>query len=152
MFTSIKKGSGAEQPARVKFLRKALVPKSDKQFEEFKNSCEVLISTPLKLAQLCQKFKMDGLKHLVIDEADKMFEMGFLEQIDSILGNCKDNHKIAKFMFSATMQPAIEDIVKNVMNNDPLKVQIGLRNTSSKSVTSKLLYCGLEENKIRTLR
>jgi ATP-dependent RNA helicase DDX52/ROK1 len=71
------------------------------------------------------------LEHLVIDEADKMFEMGFLEQIDTILGNCSDNHKIAKFMFSATMQPGIEEIVRNVMNNDPLKVQIGIRNSTS---------------------
>jgi len=39
----------------------------------------VLISTPLKLAQLAEKFEFKGVQHLVIDEADKMFEMGFLE-------------------------------------------------------------------------
>lgn len=40
---------------------------------------------------------------MVIDEADKMFEMGFIEQIDTILKNCKNNLRITKFLFSATM-------------------------------------------------
>ena len=44
----------------------------------------------------------------MIDEADKMFEMGFLQQIDTILSNCKNNQRIAKFLLSATMQPGIE--------------------------------------------
>jgi len=51
-----------------------------------------------------------------------MFELGFLEQVDSILSNCSHSHKINKFMFSATMQPGIEEIVRNVMTNDPIKV------------------------------
>jgi ATP-dependent RNA helicase DDX52/ROK1 len=55
-------------------------------------------------------------------------------------------------MFSATMQPAIEDVVKNVMSNDPLKVTIGIRNATSKSVSTKLVYTGNESNKLRTLR
>ena len=64
-----------------------------------------------------------------------MFEMGFLDQIDSILTNCSDNHKIAKFMFSATMQPNIEQVLRNVMTNDPIKVQIGIKNSTASSVT-----------------
>lgn len=88
----------------------------------------------------------------MIDEADKMFEMGFLEQVDTILSNCKNHHKIAKFLFSATMQPGIEEIVRNVMNNDPLKITIGLRNATSKAVQQKLVYTAHEEGKLRTLR
>lgn len=88
----------------------------------------------------------------MIDEADKMFELGFLEQIDSILGNCKDNFKISKFMFSATMSPGIEEVVRNVMPNDPIKVQIGIKNSTAKSVSQKLVYCGNEDGKLRTLK
>ena len=53
----------------------------------------------------------------MIDEADKMFEMGFLEQIDAILTKVKDSHQVAKFLFSATMQPQIEEILRTVMND-----------------------------------
>jgi ATP-dependent RNA helicase DDX52/ROK1 len=80
-----------------------------------------------------------------------MFEMGFLEQIDTILSNCQDNHKIAKFMFSATMQPGIEEIVRNVMN-DPIKVQIGIKNATASTVSQRLVYVGNEDGKLRTLR
>ena len=45
----------------------------------------------MKLAQLTQQYHLENLEFLVIDEADKMFEMGFLEQVDSILSHCKDN-------------------------------------------------------------
>lgn len=60
-------------------MRKALTPKTQEQFDEFCKCCEVLISTPLKLQKLTDQFKFQNLEHLVIDEADKMFEMGFLE-------------------------------------------------------------------------
>ena len=142
----------SETGARVKFLRKALTPKTQEEYESFSKSLEILISTPLKLAQLSEKFNLECLSHLVIDEADKMFEMGFLEQIDAILGNCTKSHKIAKFMFSATMQPGIEDIVRQVMTNDPIKVQIGLRNATASTVTQKLIYVGAEDGKLSTLR
>jgi superfamily II DNA/RNA helicase len=42
--------------ARVKFLRKALTPRNQEQFKDFCNGCEILISTPLKLAELLEKF------------------------------------------------------------------------------------------------
>ena len=120
--------------ARVKFLRKALTPKTQDQFDDFCKSCEILISTPLKLAQLTDKFNFDNIEHLVIDEADKMFELGFLEQIDTILANCKNNQRISKFLFSATMQPGIEEVVRQVMTNSPLKVQIGIKNATASTV------------------
>jgi len=63
-----------------------------------------------------------------------MFEMGFLEQIDAILTQVKDSQEVAKFLFSATMQPQIEEILRTDMN-DPLKVQIGLRNATASTVT-----------------
>lgn len=71
------------------------------------------------MAQLTEKFQLEGLRFLVVDEADKMFEMGFLEQVDQILTQVKDGNSITKFLFSATMQPNILDLVKNVMN-DPV--------------------------------
>jgi superfamily II DNA/RNA helicase len=61
-----KKGGGDTKnelgQARVKFLRKALTPKNQEQFEEFVNSCEILISTPLKLAELLEQFKFESLE------------------------------------------------------------------------------------------
>lgn len=73
---------------RVKFLRKALFPKNQEQFERLVHSTEILIASPLKLSQLTEKFKLENLDFLIIDEADKLCEMGFLEQLEAILRNC----------------------------------------------------------------
>ena len=91
--------------ARVKFMRKALFPQSEAELEKLVNSVEVLIGTPLKLASLTEKFpqKISGLKYFVLDEADKMFEMGFQEQVDSVLSQVAKAQDICKLMFSATM-------------------------------------------------
>jgi superfamily II DNA/RNA helicase len=60
---------------------------------------------------LVEKFSL-GLDFLVIDEADKLCEMGFLEQLESILKHCDNPEGISKYLFSATMQPGIEDHVR----------------------------------------
>lgn len=64
---------------------------------------------------------MDTLRFFVLDEADKMFEMGFQEQIDAILTNVKGSARVCKLMFSATMQPNIQELVKRVMV-DPVRI------------------------------
>lgn len=74
------------------------------------------------MGQLCELFPtIRTIETLIVDEADKMFEMGFLEQVDQILVNLPNQASISKYMFSATMQPAIQDLVKKVMV-EPLKV------------------------------
>ena len=81
-----------------------------------------------------------------------MFEMGFLEQIQGILDSCKDNQKIVKFLFSATMQPCVEDTVKNMMSTKPTKVTIGIKNTTASTVHQSLSYVASEDGKLVTLR
>ena len=107
---------------RVRFLRKALTPTTWAGLQKLLSTTEILITTPLKLHQLTETFfDLGQIRYLVIDEADKMFEMGFLEQIDSAISHIKDSSVMAKFLFSATMQPAIEELLKSVMD-DPLKI------------------------------
>jgi ATP-dependent RNA helicase DDX52/ROK1 len=58
---------------------------------------------------------------------------------------------MAKFLFSATMQPAIEEVLKTVMD-DPVKIQIGLRNSTAQTVKQELIYVGKDDAKIPSLR
>jgi ATP-dependent RNA helicase DDX52/ROK1 len=68
------------------------------------------------------------LNHLILDEADKLFELNFLEQTDEILAACQnsrpeskskeggvDNFVVRKGMFSATMPSSVEEMAKTVM-------------------------------------
>ena len=54
-------------------------------------------------------------------------------------------------MFSATMQPAIQDLVKKVMV-EPLKVQIGVQNSTASTIKQNIVYVGREDAKLITLR
>ena len=94
-------------------MRKALFPQNVEALGTLCKSVEILIATPLKLSQLTEKYPntIDGLQFMVLDEADKMFEMGFQEQVDAILSQVKGSAQICKLMFSATMQPNIQEMV-----------------------------------------
>ena len=85
-----------------------MIPKDEAGLKKFLAGQEILIASPLKFGSICELFPtINCLEMIVIDEADKMFEMGFLEQVDQILSNLPNHTRVAKFMFSATMQPAI---------------------------------------------
>ena len=145
MFTS-------KNSARVKFLRKGTTPKDEKSFDEFCQGCEVLISTPLKASRLAEVHKFKGIERLIVDEADKIFDMGFIEQINSIIDQFENKDDVLKYMFSATMQPLNEEVLHELMTKKPIKIQIGIKNATASTVKQKLIYCGSEDGKLVTLR
>jgi ATP-dependent RNA helicase DDX52/ROK1 len=68
----------------------------------------------------------DGsVKYLVLDEADKLFELGLLEQTDEIIAACTSK-RLHKALFSATIPAAVEQLARSVMT-DPLRVIIGTK-------------------------
>lgn len=64
------------------------------------------------------------VRHLVLDEADKLMDLGFLEQTDEIFAACSNDAR--KAMFSATFTPHVEDLAMSVMKS-PVRVVIGTR-------------------------
>jgi len=102
------------------------------------------------------------VKHLVLDEADKLFELGLLEQTDEILAACTAEN-VQKSLFSATIPAAVEQLARSVMT-DPLRVIIGLkyspsflkkltsRDSATDTVTQELVYAGTENGKLFALR
>jgi ATP-dependent RNA helicase DDX52/ROK1 len=60
---------------------------------------------------------------LVIDEADKLFEMGFLEQMDEIVAEC-NGLSVQKSIFSATINMQVENLAKSIMSK-PLSIFVG---------------------------
>lgn len=64
-----------------------------------------------------------SVAHLVVDEADKLFEMGFIEQLDTIIAACT-SVSVQKALFSATIGAEVETLAKTVMK-EPVRVVIG---------------------------
>lgn len=87
---------------------------------------------------------------MILDEADKLLELGFLEQTDEIFAACS-NVKLQKALFSATFPSSVETLANDFMK-DPIRVVIGLKNAATETIKQKLLYVGQEEGKLIAVR
>ena len=91
-----------------------------------------------------------GGEYLVLDEAHKLLELGFLEQCDEVLAAC-DGSTVQRCLFSATMPPAVEDLVHPVLRQS-VKVVVGEKNAAADTVEQSLVFCGREDGKLVALR
>ncbi|KAF3442882.1 hypothetical protein FNV43_RR16800 [Rhamnella rubrinervis] len=133
---------------RVKLMTKQIVRKADLS----KFYCDILISTPLRLRLAVRKKKMDlsRVEYLVLDESDKLFEVGLIKQIDSVVKACS-NPSIIRSLFSATLPDYVEELARTIMY-DAVRVIVGRKNTASDTVKQKLIFAGSEEGKLLALR
>jgi superfamily II DNA/RNA helicase len=97
----------------------------EQQKKALRDGVEVIVATPGKLlSHLSMNYaKTDKIQHLVLDEADRMLDMGFLEDIKRIIS--KIPKKRQTLMFSATMPPKIEVLAKQILN-DPEQISIAI--------------------------
>ncbi len=83
---------------------------------------EIVVGTPGRILDHLQRRTIDlrGIRFLVIDEADKMFEMGFIEDVEKIIGQTQKGRQT--LLFSATMYSSVLDLVKKHLR-DPVVVR-----------------------------
>ena len=93
------------------------------QIQALKKGTPVIVGTPGRLIDLLNKnvLKLDALRVAVLDEADEMLNMGFIEDIEKILSAVPESAQRA--LFSATMPGAIRKLAKTFLT-DPLNIQI----------------------------
>ncbi|KAJ9694507.1 hypothetical protein PVL29_010141 [Vitis rotundifolia] len=114
--------------------------------------CDILISTPLRLRSAIRKKKLDlsRVEYLVLDESDKLFELGLVKQIDAVVKACS-NPSIIRSLFSATLPDFVEELARTIMH-DAVRVIIGRKNSASELIKQKLVFAGSEEGKLLALR
>ena len=103
------------------------------QIKELKKGAKIIVATPGRINDLLDRGKVDlsSIKYLVLDEADEMLNMGFKEDLDSILEQTPtDKYTL---LFSATMPDEVEEITGNYIEN-PIRIQIGSKNQGSNNV------------------
>jgi ATP-dependent RNA helicase RhlE len=103
------------------------------QREALRKGVDVLVATPGRLLDLMQQgsCKLDRVRFLVLDEADRMLDMGFLPDVRRILQKCPRERHTS--LFSATVPPEIETLIQWAMK-DPETVEIGARRTPAETV------------------
>ncbi len=109
-----------------------------KQIRALKKGVHIVVGTPGRLLDHIRRnsIKLQTVKTVVLDEADEMLNMGFQEDIDTILLQTTQEKKI--WLFSATMPHRVEKITTNYMKN-PFKVTIGSKNSAAQNINHQ--YC-----------
>lgn len=114
------------------------------QLKKLKQGANIIVGTPGRVLDHLDKrtLKLQGLKHFVLDEADEMLKMGFIDDVETILKNLPDTRQLA--LFSATMPPRIRTIAKTYLN-DPVAVEIKASTVSVKEITQNFLFANNNE-------
>lgn len=95
----------------------------DNQLIELAERPQILVATPGRILDLCKQshITLDSIKHLVLDEADRLLEMGFWPDVQKLIA-LMPKHK-QTLLFSATLPEALDTLASQLLINDPLRVQ-----------------------------
>ncbi len=105
------------------------------QVKALNEGVDVLIATPGRMMDLFERGKilLSGCELLVIDEADRMLDMGFIPDIEFICDKLPETRQT--MLFSATMPPPIEKLAKKFLNN-PKRIETTRAATTNKDITT----------------
>lgn len=105
----------------------------ENQIKQLNEGPQIIVATPGRLNDMIRRKKVDfsSVRWVVLDEADEMLDMGFQEEVDTILETTPDDKYT--MLFSATMPAEVERILTKYMT-DPVVKTIGKRNTGTANV------------------
>jgi len=111
--------------------------KINPQMVRLRGGADILVATPGRLLDLHNQgaIRFDRLEALVLDEADRMLDMGFIHDIKKVLRVLPAKRQ--NLLFSATFSPEIRQLAKGLVKN-PLEIDISPRNTTTETVRQKL--------------
>ena len=106
------------------------------QLRQLKRGAHVVVGTPGRVMDHMRKgtLNLDGLSVLVLDEADEMLRMGFIDDVEWVLEQTPDNIQIA--LFSATMPSVIRKIAQEYLN-EPEQVTIKVTSASAENIRQR---------------
>ena len=95
----------------------------DRQMLQLKRGVQIVVGTPGRVIDLLDRgsLKLDSIKWLVLDEADEMLSMGFIDDVEKILESAPTDRQTA--LFSATMPPSIRQLVARFLRS-PVTVTV----------------------------
>ncbi len=106
------------------------------QLQALKRGVHVVVGTPGRVIDHLERGSLDlsGLTTLVLDEADEMLRMGFIDDVETVLKKTPETRQVA--LFSATMPPAIRRIAQTYLKQ-PVEVTIAAKTTTSANIRQR---------------
>ncbi|KAI2803490.1 ATP-dependent RNA helicase ddx3x [Blomia tropicalis] len=121
------------------------------QIRDLDNGCQLLVATPGRLIDMVERGKvsLESISHLVLDEADRMLDMGFEPQIRQIVlnSNMPPVGIRQTLMFSATFPKKVQELARNFLE-DYIFLSVGRVGSTSENITQKIEW--VEENNKRS--
>jgi ATP-dependent RNA helicase DeaD len=110
------------------------------QLSALRRGVHIVVGTPGRIMDHLEKGTLDltELRFLVLDEADEMLNMGFADDVETILADTPDTKQVA--LFSATMPAQIRRLSKKYLN-DPVEITVKNKTTTSANTTQRYLIC-----------
>jgi ATP-dependent RNA helicase DeaD len=122
----------------------------DRQVEALKRGAQVVVGTPGRVLDLIRRRELvlDRVHTVILDEADRMLDMGFIVDVETILARCPRERQTA--LFSATMPYAILRICDRFMKRNPAQVTVR-PDLKTVETVRQLVYFVAEQDKVAAL-
>ncbi|HSG22466.1 MAG TPA: DEAD/DEAH box helicase, partial [Azonexus sp.] len=116
------------------------------QIAALRRGVDILVATPGRLLDHVQQRTVDlsGIEILVLDEADRMLDMGFIRDIRKLIALLPKQRQ--NLMFSATFSPDIRELAAGLLHQ-PVSVDVAARNTAAETVTQRVIETNREQKK-----
>ena len=109
--------------------------------------CDLIVATPGRLIDFLQKHVIDTseLKVLIIDEADRMLDMGFIPDVKRIISRLPSCEERQTMLFSATLSHDIMELASRWMRPDPAVVEVEPEKVVAEGVNETVYACTMDE-------
>lgn len=116
----------------------------ESQFSAMHLQPDIIVATPGRFLHLCVEMeqKLNAVHYVVFDEADRLFEMGFGEQLNEILKRLPDGRQMV--MFSATLPRLLVDFARAGLS-DPALIRLDVESKIPDTLDVKFVYCRPDE-------
>jgi ATP-dependent RNA helicase DeaD len=122
-----------------------------KQLKQLRGGAQIVVGTPGRILDHIERktLVLNRLKTFVLDEADEMLRMGFIEDVETILSKLPENKQMA--LFSATMPYRIRQIATQYLR-DPVSIEIKMETATVKSIEQRFLFAAGHQKSDALLR
>lgn len=119
----------------------------DAQIKKLEDGIDVLIATPGRMFELIREEYMNlhHVETLVLDEADRMLDMGFIGDVEAVKKRLPRNHQT--LFFSATINPEIKKLAYSQVRSSAIRIQISPDDPVSKNITHSVMFVEMDDKR-----
>lgn len=119
----------------------------DSQVKRLQDGIDILVATPGRMFDLIHQgyLRLDRINTLVLDEADRMLDLGFIEDIKSVKRKLTTKHQT--LFFSATINPEIKKLAFSQVKSTAIRIQISPEDPVSKNVSHAVMFVEMDDKR-----